>query len=502
MPAGARSTGDIDVSGAAHLQRIERLVPGWMAARQVPGLALAIVKDKQVLLARGFGRREVNKSDPVDKDTLFAIASNTKAFTATALGILVEEKKLFWDDLVIDHLPSFRLHDATVTRQITVRDLLCHRGGLPTWGGDLIGYGSRYTRDEIIAKIRHIRPAYPFRSGYGYCNMLFLVAGQLIPAVTGVSWDEFIKTRLLDPLGMSSSCTSVHDLEGKENLAIPHEFEKGRPRPVPYRDRSGMTPTGGINSTAKDMARWLLFQLSEGQVDGQELVDSAIIQETRKPHTPIPIPPAGKKLFPSCHFCFYGLGWRLMDYHGQLVVDHTGGLDGMISRVTLLPEENLGIVVLTNALPNSLPLTLSYAIVDAYLGVPARDWDQVGREQDLEDAAEKEKKAEQTLQSRVPGTHPGLPISAYAGDYLSDLYGRVTVSEENDALSLRLLGHPGVLGRLEHWHYDTFLCRWSDPVFDRSLIPFITDGQGQIEEFRLKVREDWIDPLEYRFRRC
>jgi CubicO group peptidase (beta-lactamase class C family) len=489
------------VTGAYHLRRIERFVPGWMAARQVPGLALAVVKDGQVVLARGFGRREVDKNDLVDEDTLFAIASNTKAFTATALGILVQENKLAWDDPVVDHLPSFRLYDPTVTRLITVRDLLCHRSGLPTWGGDLIGYGSCYSRDEIMAKIRHIRPAYSFRSGYGYCNMMFLVAGQLIPAVTGMSWDDLIKTRFLDPLGMSRSKTSVQDLETEENVAIPHEFDEGRPHPVPYRDRSGMAPAGGINSTAGEMARWLLFQLNQGQVDGQQLVDSAIIKETSNPHTPIPIPPAGNKLFPSRHFWFYGLGWRLMDYQGRLVVEHTGGLDGMISRVTLLPEENLGVVVLTNALPNSLPLALSYSIVDAYLYAPERDWDQVGREQDREEAAGREKKAEQMSQSRIPDTHPSLPLAAYAGDYLSSLYGRATVSEENGGLSLRLLGHPGILGQLEHWHHDTFLCRWSDPIFDRSLVPFITDGQGQVEEFRLKVREDWIDPLEYRFSR-
>ena len=262
-----------------------------------------------------------------------------------------------------------------------------------------------------------------------------------------------------------------------------------------------MAPAGGINSTAWEMAQWLRLQLNSGQINGRQLVSADIIQETRTPHTPIPIPPVGEKLFPTRHFWAYGLGWRLMDYHGRLVVEHAGGLDGMISRVTLLPEEGLGVVVLTNALPNSLPLTLSYAIVEAYLGVPPRNWDQVGREQDREEAAGREKKVEQLLKARVPGTHPTLPLSAYVGDYASSLYGDATVSDEGGQLALRLLGHPGILGRLEHWHYDTFLCHWSDPIFGRGLVPFITDGQGRVAEFRLKVREDWIDPLEYRFQR-
>jgi CubicO group peptidase (beta-lactamase class C family) len=482
------------------LNHLETYIPEAMQEWGIPGLALAVVKDGDVALAKGFGVCELGKSEPVNEHTLFAIASNTKAFTATALGLLVQEGKLTWDDPVVKHLPGFQLYDPYVTHAITIRDLLCHRSGLPTWGGDLIAYGSRYTRDEILHRVRHIPPALGFRSAYSYSNLMYLAAGQIIAAVTPLSWDDFIQQRFFQALGMSRSNTSVRELAGKGNVAMPHELRNGQKRVVPYHPNDNKAPAGSINSTVWDIAQWLRLQLDNGRFHGEQLVDPQIIEETRTLHTPIPIPPSVRKLIPSQHFSAYGLGWGLMDYQGRLVVHHDGGLDGMESMVGFLPEEQLGIVILTNYLPHYFLSPLFYGIVDAYLQVPRQDWNQMLLAQHKESVAKKAEEKKRLLDARVQGTQPTLPLKEYAGKYTSVLYGDAIVREEEGKLSLQMLAHPAVAGELVHWHYDTFLCRWTDPVWDQSLIPFITNGQGQVQEFRVKVREDWIDPLEYIFR--
>ncbi len=468
---------------------------------EIPGLAVAIVKDGVLAYAKGFGVRQLVHNEPVTENTVFAIASNTKAFTATALGLLVQEEKLSWDDRVIDHLPGFQLYDPYVTREITVRDLLCHRSGLPTWGGDLLSYGSNYTRDEILRRVRHIPPAFSFRSGFGYANLMFLAAGQIIPALTQTRWEDFVRERLLQPLGMAHSHTSVRDLAGLSDVATPHIKRDGRIVPVPYRNRDANPAAGAINSTVTDMARWLRLQLGLGTLDGKWLVDPAIIAETRTPQTLIPIAPAERELFPSRHFFAYGLGWSLMDYHGRLVVWHTGGIDGMASVSGFLPEENLGAVILTNLLPNQFPKALFYHIVDAYLGLPYQDWSERLLAAQREELARQEEQERRMERARIPGTRPSLPTGVYAGAYTNPIYGAATIAEEDGTLILQLMAHPAITGRLEHWHHDTFLCQWTDPVFDRSFIPFSLNSQGQVEGFRVKVREDWIDPLEYVFTR-
>jgi CubicO group peptidase (beta-lactamase class C family) len=481
------------------LENLETYIQKGMEAWEIPGLAVAIVKDDDVVFAKGFGVCELGGKDLVDEHTVFAIGSNTKAFTATALGLLVQEGKLSWDDAVVKHLPGFQMNDPYVTRAITIRDLLCHRAGLPTWGGDVVAYGSIYTRDEIIHRIRYIQPAFSFRGGYGYSNMMFVTAGQIIPALTGLSWDDFIKVRIFEPLGMTRSSTSVSDLEGLSNVAKPHEEIGGAIRSLPYRNIDNLGPAGAINSTVQDMSQWLRLQLGNGTFVGKRIVDESIIEETHTPHTPIRIPPSIRELTPSCHFVAYGLGWRLMDYQGRLIVRHEGGIDGMFSLVRLLPEERLGIVILTNKLPQNFVPALFYHILDAYLDSPSKDWNKILLEQDKQFAAEMAEQKRQTQEARVKGTQPTLSLNQYAGIYNNQLYGNATITIQDDQLVLHLSAHPDITGALEHWHYDTFLCMWSDAVFDRSLVPFILDGQGHVERFRLKVREDMIDPLEYVF---
>jgi len=487
---------------AAGRESLEGLRPYVEAAMEdwgVPGMAVAVVKDGHIVLAEGFGVRDLRTGDRVDGNTVFAIASNTKAFTATALGLLVQEGRMSWDDPVLDYLPAFQLFDPVVTRRIAVRDLLCHRSGLGTWSGDLASYGSTYDRDEVIRRVRYQEPAGDFRASFGYSNLMFLVAGELIPAVAGASWDEFVAERLFRPLGMRRTRTSVQDLEGMENVATPHTRVDGDLVPISYVNVDNHGPAGAINSSANDMARWLELQLGYGFYAGNQLVDSTVISETRKPHTLLPVSETAKELNPWTHFANYGLGWVLADYRGRLLVYHTGGLDGMYSYTGFLPEENLGVVVLTNADNHNLIRALPHHIYDLYLGADFQDWSRRYRNAYEERERRRDEEKQKQKESRVPGTHPSHPLEDYAGRYESAVYGEAEIEWSDGRLTLHPKAHPHVTGTLEHWQYDTFLCTWTSRVWDESWVHFELGDDGRAVRFRMKVRPDWIDTREYTF---
>lgn len=343
---------------------------------EVPGLAVAIVKDGKVELIKGYGVRKLGEPAPVDEQTLFGIASNTKAFTAAALAILVDEGRISWDDPVIKHLPGFQMYDPYVTREMTVRDLLTHRSGLGLGAGDLMFFPpTTFTRDEIVARLRYIKPATSFRSKYAYDNVLYLVAGQVVAAVSGKSWDEFIKERIFAPLGMTTSNTSVKDLRPGGNFVSPHQKVEGTLQPVPYMDISNTAPAGAINSNVAEMSKWALAQLNEGAIhSGQNGGGDRRLFSARQSHemwtaqTPIPSgnPPPQLSALRS-NFSAYGLGWGLNDYRGHKVVSHSGGLLGMVSRVRMIPDMKLGIVVLTNQEAGGAMEAISYHIIDHYI---------------------------------------------------------------------------------------------------------------------------------------
>jgi CubicO group peptidase (beta-lactamase class C family) len=483
------------------LKNLDDYIQKAMQEWEIPGLAVATVKNDNIIYAKGFGVCELGKKDPVDEHTIFPIGSLTKAFTAIALGLLVQEGNITWDDPVIEHLPGFQLYDPYVTHEITIRDLLCHRSGLPTGGGDLIFWGSIYTREEIISRVRFIQPSFSFRSGFGYSNLMYITAGQIIPAVTGLTWDSFIKQRFFEPLQMTRSSTSVNDLSGIKNIATPHLMIGDQISPIPFHNADNIGPAGSINSSIFDMAQWLSLQLGNGAYGEKQLVEEAIIEETYTPHTRIPIPPITRRLFPSVHFLAYGLGWGLMNYHGHRLIQHTGGLDGVHSYLGLLPEKRIGVVVLTNKYPCEFTNVLSRHIMDAYLALPTQDWNKVYLDMVKDLASQTADQKKKTKESRVKETQPTLPLKEYSGSYTNQLYGDATIVLENNKLILHLSAHPDIFGEFEHWHYDTFLCHWTDLTYGQSLVPFILDGQGNVEEFRLKVREDWVDTLEYKFRR-
>lgn len=476
---------------------IEKALADW----NIPGLAIVVVKDDQVVLAKGYGIREMNTKKSVDANTIFVIASNTKAFTATALGLLVQEGKISWDNPVLKYLPDFQLYDPVATRKITIRDLLCHRAGLSTWGGDLTWDESIYDRAEVIRRIRFQKPVFDFRTGYRYTNLMFLTAGEIIPKVTGQSWDDFLAERFFKPLGMKRTNTSVKDLSAVENVATPHMIYKDQMITIPLLNVDNVGPAASINSSVNDLAQWLRLQLAMGYFNGEQLVDTMIIEETRQAHNLRQISTAAKKLNPLTHFSAYGLGWGLNDYRGKLIVSHTGGLDGMFSYVGFMPEENLGMVVLTNREDHTLMRALPFYVFDRYLGADFRDWSQVYLEvHDHQAERDNQRKARQ-IAERVANSKPSLSLESYAGDYNDTLYGDAEIKLEEGKLKLHLSAHPRIVGELEHWRYDTFLCKWNRPTWDESYIYFDLSDDGEVATFRMQVRPDWIDTHEYEFRK-
>jgi CubicO group peptidase (beta-lactamase class C family) len=467
-----------------------------------PGLAIAVVKNDSVVFAKGYGERKLDSKLPVDERTIFGIASCTKAFTAASLAMLVDEGKIQWDDPVTKYLTGFQLYDPYVTREIRVQDLLCHRSGLPAFGGDLIWWGSTRNRDEILRRVQFVKQASSFRSHYAYQNIMFIAAGAIIPAVTGKSWSDFVTERILMPLGMNSSFASMPALESITNIATPHMRIDGKTQPIAWRNADNGAGAIGVNSNVLDLAQWIRLQLGRGTYQGKQLFSAGASEEMWSPQTIIPVTPPTPPLpaFLKSYFSAYGLGWALTEYRGRMLVRHYGETDGMSSVVALLPEENIGVVILTNLHTTSLHTALSYRIFDAYLGVKPEDWSALYLKIRY-DEEEKARAEEERLQGlRVKTSQPSLPLSKYTGTYENAAYGTASVAEENQRLVVRLDASPTYVGDLEHWHFDTFLSRWRDPVAEKTLVSFSLNAEGEVQEMKLKVA-DFIDFGEYLFKR-
>ncbi len=490
----AQAQSDVDLSA------LDAYFAAASEAWDVPGFAVAIVKDGQLAFAKGYGVREIGTDAPVDGHTLFAIASNTKAFTSAALAILVDEKSLSWDDRAVEYLPYFQLYAPYVTQDMRIRDLLCHRSGLGTFSGDLLWYGTGYSRAEVVRRARYLKQAGPFRGSYGYQNIMFLAAGEIVPAVSGTSWDDFVRTKFFEPLGMEETVTSVADLEGMTNVATPHKPEDGKVVTLAWYNWDAMAPAGGIISSVSDMAKWLRLQLARGTIDGVTFFSEDASRTMWTLHNPQAVSRQSERLFPSTHFRGYALGWGLSDYLGRKVVSHGGGYDGMFSRVVFVAEENLGMVILTNGM-TSVQTALAYKILDTYLGGEDRDWSAEYLERSEQARLAKQKWWDNERSKRVSGTRPSLPLDGYIGTYAGKMYGQATVSLEDGGLVLRLLPNPDLVGDLTHWHYDTFLVTWRNRFawFGEGWVQFIMDKAGDVEEMKIDVPNDdlWFTELEF-----
>jgi len=434
----------------------------------VPGIAVAVVKDGQVVLAKGFGVRKLGDPAPVTADTLFGIASNSKAFTAAALAILVDEGKVKWDEAVLHYLPNFQMYDPYVTREMTVRDLLVHRSGLGLGAGDLMYFPtSDLSSDEIVKRLRYVRPSTSFRSTYNYDNILYLVAGKVIEAVSGKPWDVFIQERFLAPLGMTTSTTSVKALKPGMNYAFPHAPAEGKLQTVPFTVLDNNAPAAALNSSVNEMTHWVQALLSGGEYNGKRLFS---VRQAREIWSPVTIMPTGNPqpelAATRPNMRAYALGWNVSDYRGHKLVSHTGGLAGMVTSVMLAPDDKLGILVFTNQEQGSAFSAINFTVLDHYLNVAPTDWVSVLGAVRKRREAEANAEVKAASEKRNAASKPSLPLSSYAGRFRDSWYGDVLIEEKNGRLEIRFTHTPSLVGTLEHFQYDTFVARW----FDRTLL--------------------------------
>jgi len=502
------------------LQRVDMLAQQALEQFNVPGLAIAIVQDNEVLLSKGYGVRSTATMQPVTDSTLFAIASNSKAFTAAALAMLVDRGQLSWDDKVRKHLPYFTLYNPYVSDEFTIRDLLCHRSGLDTFSGDLIWYGTSHSREQVVKRARFLAPSFGFREQYGYSNIMYLAAGLIVERISGMSWDKFISENFFVPLGMTHSNTSVSDygyFKGEihssksKNIASPHNEVNGSNVAIDYVNWDNIGPAGSINSSVRELANWIQLQLEKGTWHGHTYWKEQRSWEMWENNTPKPVSRWQRENMPSRHFNGYGLGWELMEYRGHKIVSHGGGYDGMISKTVLVPEINLGFVILTNNI-NSVPSALTFEVLDAFLmqsdkkGKPIgekKDWMNIFKEfRDQEIISAKE--ALQTdSAARVKSTRLSLPLASYCGVYSSEMYGDVLITIDENPRSpfggLKIDFAPTALfkGQLKHWHYDTFELTWSTQMMlPKGKATFVLDSAGKPIELKIVVDNPDFDFTE------
>ncbi|HQY12904.1 MAG TPA: serine hydrolase, partial [Ferruginibacter sp.] len=421
---------------------VNNALTGW----QIPGAAVCIVKNGKVVLMKGYGVKELNGTDKVDENTLFMIGSNTKAFTATALAMLDAEKKISLDDKVTRWLPQFRLENKAAGEQAIIRDLLCHRIGFQTFQGDFTYWTSNLSRAAVIEKMSHIKAPYPFRTKWGYTNAAFVAAGEVIPRASGMQWEEYLKEKIFTPLGMTSSLALSKDFPGAPNKCSAHTMAEGKLVKIPFCSIDNLAAAGSIGSSVRDMSHWVMAQLNGGKYDGKQVITPAAIAQTWFPHS---ILGNGGKQFNTGHFSLYGLGWMLEEYCGKKVVSHTGGVNGFVTSVTLLPEEKLGILVFTNTDQNSFYEALKWEIADAYLGKPYRNYSKFYLGFHNQQKKEDEKKDKKMQDSVALQLKPSLAVKDYCGNYTNEVYGNMSVVQEGAELKMKFSHHPNMYAKLE-----------------------------------------------------
>ncbi|MFC4929253.1 serine hydrolase [Massilia sp. GCM10023247] len=479
---------------------LEQDVSRVMQAFDVPGIAIAVVKDGQVVAARGFGVRQLGAPAKVDGQTLFEIASNSKAFTAAALAMLVDEGKLKWDDPVVKHLPDFQMYDAYVTREMTVRDLLVHRSGLGLGAGDLLWWPTtNFSTDEIIERLRYVKPATSFRNSYAYDNLLYIVAGKIIAQKSGKTWGDTVRERILKPVGMNTTTTSLAENAGNPNASHAHSKINDKIAAVKSMPVDNAVGAVGINTNAEDIARWMKVLLDGGRVEGAKgpdgkelrLWSEAQAREMWTAQTPMkigtPKPPLAAT---KPNFFAYGLGFQLRDYKGQLIAMHGGALQGFYSRVLLVPESKLGIAILTNAESGGALNALQYRLLDQYMtGAAPTDW--IKLIADLEHEAHEKEKArlKGAATTRAAASKPSLALAGYEGQYEDPWYGAMQIKRgPGNKLVMSFTRTPDLTGEMEHFQHDTFIVRWKERNFNAdAYVTFALDHDGSIEHVKMKA---------------
>ncbi len=448
----------------------------------IPGMAVAVVKDGKIDYSRGFGVRKLGGGEAVDEHTIFGMASLTKAMTAAALGMMVDEGKLQWDDRVRDHLPWFTLSDPWVSEHVTVRDLLSHRVGIGRLTGNRLRFMPDRDPETIMSHVRHMPFEQSFRSGYVYSNVMYMVAGQVLEAVSGVPWDVFIRERIFEPLDMRNASTSITQLTDTCNAAWPHQEIRGEVQIIPRRNFDNVGPSASVNASVYEMAKWMKMQLGDpGKFGDQRIVSEESVLET---HQPVQVFRSDDPL--TSPLTGYGMGWGLQNYEGYRVSRHSGATDGMTTLLVLVPEQNLGVLVASNLFCNFRPAVANY-ILDAYLGIEReKDWHQHYFDQYLTEKEKALKRRQAIEDARKPDAPASLPLNGYTGLYRHEVYDNAEIYEGEDGqLVMQLWDDDEMIADLEHWHFDTFRAHWRNPSMREKFITFDLDAKGEVSKLNV-----------------
>lgn len=465
---------------------------------QVPGMAIAIVNADSIVFSKGYGYANITKKTKVNANTLFAVASNSKAFTATSIAKLVEAKKLKWEDKVVDYLPYFKMYNDYVTNHFTIEDLLSHHSGLATFSGDLLWYATTKTPKEIITAQQYLNPKYEFRTTFGYSNIAFLSAGKVIEKITNMSWQNYVTDNFIKPLGMSRTLTSTTQLKTAKNVATPYYFKDGKNIELQWVNWDNIAPAGGIISSANDFAKWLQLNINQGTIASKKYFSKASFNQLTTPHTNFKVPKNEEKI----HFKAYGLGWNVQDYQGYKVVSHSGGYDGMISKSFYIPEKKIGAVILTNSI-NWLSSALTNKILDVLLTdkTNGKDWSKMylTYKKKLDSVTNAKSKKNEALREKLNPNH--LKLKEYIGVFKDKMYGTVTVTLKNNVLYFTMDNTPIFYGELEHWNGSIFTFNFPKHLssLPEGKLWFDVNKNGKVSKLHINVPNPDFDFTEFEF---
>jgi len=469
---------------------IKRGMKDW----NIPGLAIVIVKDDKIVVMKGFGVRNLETKEPVDENTLFMIASNSKLFTATSLAQLEYDKKLSLDDKVTKYFPWYRAYDSNTTNLVTIRDMLAHHLGTKTFQGDFTFWNSTLSRDSVMYKMRLLKPVGNFRQQWGYCNSCFLTAGQVIEKVTGKPWEVYVYDSIILPVGMENTHTLGNNMGQMPNAASPYTNTfSDELQLLAYDNVDNLAPAGSIVSCVKDISKWLMLQLDSGRINGKQIIPWPAMRRTRDMNTIIS---SRKDDFLPIHFYGYGLGLFISDYGGKLTYEHTGGADGFVTNTCFVPEENLGIAIFTNNDNQEFFELLRYQVLDAYLGLSYRNYNAMsladfmeGRKESLDNI--------NALKARVTGNKPALPLSEYTGIYSNQLFGNINITANGNDLAIAFGHHNNLTATLQYMSNDEWLLTYSHPGFGIFPLKFAI-ANNKVISAEVKVN-DFIEYDPYTF---
>jgi CubicO group peptidase (beta-lactamase class C family) len=478
-------------------EKIDSLANKTLEMFPLAGFAVSVVHNGEVVHANGYGVRSIKTQQPINENTLFAIASNSKSFTAAALAILVDEGKLSWKDKVVDHIPEFTMYNSYVRDNFTVEDLLCHRSGLGLGAGDLMIFpdGSDFDIDDILQSFQHQKPVSAFRTKYDYDNLLYIVAGEIVQRISGMSWSEFVEHRIMKPLQMKASAGSFKRIQNTNNIALPHSSEYGDLEIVDAYTNPLMDAAGGIYSSVNDLSKWLMMHLNKGKYgEDQELFSVKNQNYMWKAHTMLNFSARGGGKYKN-HYKAYGLGWVIEDYNGYTIISHTGGLPGMLSKTVLIPELNVGIAVLTNTLPGGYAYhMIPQAIIDSYIEAEPTDWNAFASKRLSGTQHEVDSVVNAVWKTVDFAKDKTIEKSDYIGMYKDNWFGKMEVYEKEGELWIRSLRSPKLTGPMYYYKANSFAVKWAyrDMNCDAFAI-FALDEEGKAQGLKMKGISPNID---------